>query len=212
MKLIAIIPADTPLDAARVKHRVTLTDEERAAVHDVLRVGKAAARSQSHARILLKADEAPNGPGWTDDQIAEALEVSLSTIARVRRRFLDVGATDALTPRPRSSAPATKLDGRAEAHLIAFTCSAPPDGHDRWTLRLLTDRFVALDVSEPVSYETVRRVLKKTNSSHGRKSSGVSRRRQTASSSVRWKRFLTCTSDPMTSASRWCAWTKRASN
>ena len=185
MELTTIIPSDTPLDAARVKYRVTLTDEERAALQEVVRTGKAAARSQTHARILLKADEAPGGPDWTDERIADALEVSRSTIARVRRRFMEVGAVAALTPRPRQTAPATKLDGRAEAHLVALTCSTPPEGYDRWTLRLLTDRFVALGVSEPVSYETVRRVLKKTSSSRGRRSSGASHRMPMARSSVR---------------------------
>ncbi len=212
MELTAIIPSDTPVDAARVKYRVTLTDEERATLLEVIRVGKAAARAQTHARILLKADEAPGGPGWTDERIAEALDVSLSTIARVRRRFLEGGAVAALTPRLRQTPPVTKLDGRAEAHLIALTCSAPPEGHDRWTLRLLTERFVALEVSEPVSYETVRRVLKKTNSSRGRSSSGAFPQRPAASSSVRWKMSLTCTSDRTTRASRWCAWTRPASN
>jgi hypothetical protein len=212
MELTAIIPSDTPLDAAQVKYRVTLTEEERTTLQALLRAGKAAARAQTHARILLKADEAPGGPGWTDERIAEALEVSLSTIARVRWRFLEVGAVAALTPRPRQTAPLTKLDGRAEAHLVALTCSAPPEGHDRWTLRLLTDRFVALGVSEPVSYETVRRVLKKTNSSRGRRSNGVFPRKPAASSSARWKTSSMCMSDDMTPASRWCAWTRPASS
>ena len=119
MELIASIPSDTPFDAARVKYRVTLTDEERAALQAVIRTGKAAARTQTRARILLKADDAPGGPGWTDERIAEALEVSLSTIARVRRWFLEAGAVAALTPRPRQTASPTKLDGRAEAHLLA---------------------------------------------------------------------------------------------
>ena len=211
MELIAILPSDTPHDAARVKYRVTLTEEERTTLQAVLRAGKAAARTQTHARILLKADEAPGGPGWTDEWIAEALEVSLATIARVRRRFLEVGAMAALAPRPRQTPSPTKLDGRAEAHLIALTCSAPPEGHDRWTLRLLTDRFVALRVSEPVSYETVRRVLKKTSSSRGRRRSGAFRLRPAANSSVRWKTSSTCTSDPPTQGFRWCAWTRPAS-
>jgi hypothetical protein len=212
MELIAIIPSDTPLEAAHVKYRVTLTEEERTTLQEVIRAGKAAARTQTHARILLKADDAAGAPGWTDERIAEALEVSPSTIARLRRRFLDVGAVAALSPRPRQTAPTTKLDGRAEAHLVALTCSAPPEGRDRWTLRLLTERFVALGVSEPVSYETVRRVLKKTNSSRGRRSNGASLRKRMASSSVRWKTSLMSTSDPTTRASRWCAWTRPASN
>ena len=187
MELTTIIPSDTPLDAGRVKYRVTLAADERAALQEVVRTGNAAARAQTHARILLKADESPDGPGWTDERIADALEVSLSTIARVRRRFMEVGAVAALAPRPRQAAPTTKLDGRAEAHLIALTCSTPPEGHERWTLRLLTDQFVALGVSDPVSYETVRRMLKKTNSSRGRRHNGAFRPRRAASSSARWK-------------------------
>lgn len=212
MELTAIIPSDTPFDAARVKYRVTLVEEERTTLQALLRAGKAAARTQTHARILLKADEAPGGPGWTDERIAEALEVSLSTIARVRRRFVEAGVAAALTPRPRQTAPLTKLDGRAEAHLVALTCSAPPEGHDRWTLRLLTDRFVALGVSEPVSYETVRRVLTKTNSSRGRRSNGAFPQKRAASSSVRWKTSSTCTNEDMTRGSRWCAWMRPPSN
>jgi len=208
MKLLTIIPSDTPLDAARVKYRVTLSDDERAALQAVCRTGQAAARSQAHARILLKADEAAGGPGWTDDRIAEALDVSLSTIARVRRRFMEVGAVAALMPRPRQSPPPTKLDGRAEAHLVALTCSDPPEGHTRWTLRLLTDRFVALGVSELVSYETIRRVLKKTNSSRGGWHNGASPRKRTERSSVSWKTCWTCMNGPMTPGIRWCAWTR----
>lgn len=165
MKLIRII--DPPHAVVRTKFAVTLTEEERASLTTLVRTGRAAARTLAHARVLLKAAAAPGGPAWTDEQIRDALDVSLKTIARIRRAFVDHGLEAALhrrrpqTPRPR------KLDGRAEAHLIALHCSPPPKGHERWTLRLLTDRFIELGVGPAVSDETVRRTLKQTTSSRG---------------------------------------------
>lgn len=165
MQLIRII--DPPHAVVRTKFAVTLTEEERATLARLLTRGRGAARTLAHARVLRKADAAAGGPGWTDEQIRDTLDVSLKTIARIRRAFVDEGLEAALhrrqpqTPRPR------KLDGRAEAHLVALQCSPPPKGYERWTLRLLTDRFVDLGVSPPVSDETVRRVLKQTSSSRG---------------------------------------------
>lgn len=165
MKLTHI--TDPPDATIRRKFIVTLLPEERATLSALVRSGRAAARTQAHARVLLKADAGAAGPGWTDEQIRGALDVSLKTIARIRRTFVDHGLNAALyrrqprTPRPR------KLDGRAEAHLLALHCSPPPTGFERWTLQLLTDRFVELGVSPPVSDETVRRVLKQTRSSPG---------------------------------------------
>src|SRR5215216_349564 len=140
MKLIGII--DPPQAVVRTKFAVTLTEEERISLHTLVTTGRSAARTLAHARVLLKADASAGGPGWTDEQIRAALGVSLSTIARIRHAFVDQGLEAALhrraphTPRPR------KLDGRGEAHLIALACSTPPDGQERWTLRLLTDHFV----------------------------------------------------------------------
>jgi transposase len=150
------------------KYLVTLTAEERQALHDLTAAGKASARKLAHARIPLKADQADGGPAWPDERIAEALDVGLSTIARVRQRFVEHGLEAALgrKPQDRPSRPRT-LDGRAEAHLIALACSAPPDGRPEWTTQLLADRLVELEVVDAVSDETVRRVLKKTRSSHG---------------------------------------------
>ena len=144
------------------KYRVTLTPEERADLERLLGRGKAAARKLTHARILLKADEAPGGPGWADATIAEALEVGPVTVARVRQRFVEVGLGAALVPKPTNRTYARKLDGRGEAHLVALACGAPPDGRKRWTLQLLADRVVALGFAEQLSYETVRRTLQKT--------------------------------------------------
>jgi transposase len=148
------------------KYKVTLTAEERRQLHDLIRAGKAAAKKLTHARILLKADAAEGGPAWPDDRIAEAVDVSADTIGRVRQRFVEEGLEAALV-RKKQDRPSRerKLDGRAEARLIALACSAPPTGRKAWTLRLLADRLVELEIVETVSHETVRRVLKKTNSS-----------------------------------------------
>ena len=149
------------------KYRVTLTPEERADLERLLGRGKAAARKLTHARILLKADEAPSGPGWADAAIAEALEVGPVTVARVRQRFVEAGLDAALVPKPTTRTYARKLDGRGEAHLVALACSAPPTGQKRWTLHLLADRLIQQRFAEAVSHETVRQTLKKTNSSRG---------------------------------------------
>ena len=150
------------------KYIVTLTDEERQSLHALLAAGKAAAQKLAHARILLKAEAAPGGPAWPDEQIAEALDSGLSTIARVRQRFVEQGLDAALNRKPqdRPSRP-RKLDGAAEARLIALACSPPPAGRADWTMRLLADRLVELEGIDTVSHETVRQVLKKTNSSRG---------------------------------------------
>ena len=143
-------------------YHVRLFGEERGYLEELVRVGKAAARTLMHARILLKADEGPGGPAWNDDQIVDALEVSRSTVERVRTRCVEEGPEAALRPRPSSTPPLRKLDGAQEARLIAVACSPPPEGRKRWTLRLLADKVVELDIVDAVSYETVRRTLKKT--------------------------------------------------
>jgi transposase len=150
------------------KYKVTLTTEERQQLHELIATGKAAAKKLTHARILLKADAAAGGPAWTDERIAEAVEVSVPTIERVRQRFVEQGL-DAALGRKQRDRPARrrKLDGRAEAHLIALACSAPPEGRQEWTMRLLADQLVELEVVDTVSEETVRRALKKTRSSRG---------------------------------------------
>ena len=164
MKLERIIYPTSP--AGRSKHIVTLTEEERARLRTVTTTGRAPARLLTHARILLHADTAPGGPAWTDTAIAEALDVSIPTIERVRRQFVEVGLDAALHRRPRTEQRLPKLDGRVEAHLIALACGDPPHGQQRWTLRLLAEQLVTLEVVDAVSYETVRQTLKKTRSSH----------------------------------------------
>lgn len=141
-------------------HHVKLFGEEQGYLEELVRVGKAAARTLMHARILLKADEGADGPAWSDDQIVDALDVSRSMVERVRTRCVEEGPDAALRPRPSLTTLLRKLDGAQEAHLIAVACSPPPEGRKCWTLRLLADKLVELDVVDAVSYETVRRTLK----------------------------------------------------
>ena len=143
---------------------VNLTEQERQELQHLIAAGKASARKLMHARILLKADERAEGPAWPDQRISEALEVGLSTIARVRQQCVEQGLEEALNRRPQPERPQkSKLDGELEAHLVALTCGPKPEGAGRWTLRLLAEKLVALGYVEQVSYETVRQVLKKTN-------------------------------------------------
>ncbi len=146
------------------KVAVTLTEAERARLHTLVGRGSAPARTLTHARILLKANQGEGGPAWTDAAIAAALEVHPTTVARVRRRCADEGLDAALARKAPDREYRRTLDGAQEAHLIALACSAPPAGRQRWTLRLLADRLVALEQVAAVSRETVRRVLTQPSS------------------------------------------------
>jgi transposase len=149
------------------KYIVTLTESERRTLQAMLSRGKSAARKLMHARILLKADSSPGGPAWSDDQIAQGLDVGRATVERVRREFVEEGFDAALERRKPRRQYARALDGDGEAHLIALACQKPPEGRSRWTLRLLADRMVELEYTDQLSYQTVRRTLKKTSLSLG---------------------------------------------
>jgi transposase len=149
------------------KYIVRLTENEREDLQTLMRKGKAAARKLLHARILLKADSSSGQPAWSDEAISEALEVSSSTIGRVREQFVEKGVTAALERQPAKRVYERKLDGEGEARLVALVCSQPPQGSPRWTLQLLTDKMVELGYVEEISDETIRRTLKKTNLSLG---------------------------------------------
>lgn len=150
------------------KFKVTLAVEERKGLEHVVSVGKAAARKLAHARILLSADEGPDGPRRTDEEIVAALDVSPSTIARVRKRFVTEGLGAALDHRPQPRRPdKVKITAAVEEHLIRLACSDPPEGRCCWTLELLAERLVALGCARGVSREAVRRALKTTTSSPG---------------------------------------------
>ena len=148
------------------KYIVRLDGPERTFLTDLVTTGTAAARALTHARILLKADVGPAGPGWPDARIAEALAVSVSTVERGREALVERGL-DAALWRQRPPARPRKLDGAAAAQVIAVACSAPPAGRDRWTLRLLADKLVELQVVDAICPETVRLTLKKTCSNPG---------------------------------------------
>jgi len=149
------------------KYIVTLTGAERRMLQVMLSRGRVAARKLMHARILLKADAGADGPGWGDDAIAQGLEVGRATVERVRKEFVEEGLEAALGRRKPRRQYERRLDGDDEAHLVALACQKPPEGRSRWTLRLLAERLVQLEYVEQVSYQTVRRTLKKMNLSLG---------------------------------------------
>ena len=154
------------------KYIVRLTAEERTQLTELISTGRGAASVLTRARMLLKADASAGGPDWSDREIAEAVETSPSSLHRVRQACVEDGVAVALERQRPTGRQYRKLDGAQEAHLIALTCSAPPEGRARWTLQLLADRLVELEVVDTIGRECVRTTLKKTISSHGRKSSG----------------------------------------
>jgi Homeodomain-like domain len=150
------------------KQVVKLAEAERRECHALIRSGTACARSLTHAQVLLKTDASPEGPGWTDAAIAEAFSISAVTVATIRKTMLNEGLQAALRHyRTGGRDYHNKVDGHAEAHLIALSCSPPPEGYRRWSLRLLSNRLVELGYIDSISHGTVGRVLKKTNCSLG---------------------------------------------
>ena len=149
------------------RYIVRLTETERQQLEQMLAKGRHAASTAARARILLKADESEEGPGWTDGDIVRALDTSLSTVHRVRQEFVELGLEAALYRRKPTGRQYRKLDGAQEAQLIALACGAAPDGRARWTLKLLAQRMVELEIVDAIGPECVRTTLKKTNSSHG---------------------------------------------
>ena len=152
------------------KYVVELTKEQRSYLLDLLKKGEGKARMLTRAHILLLSAE-----GKTDSFIAEVLKVNPQTVRNIRKRFAEEGLEAALKERPRPGAQ-PKLDGKGEAFLVALACSEPPGGREHWTMQLLADKLVELGVVDSISDETVRRVLKKTGLSPGRRNSGVSAR------------------------------------
>lgn len=144
------------------KYIVKLSKTERAQLKQLIAKGKAAAYKIKHAHILLKVDA--DGPSWSDGKIAEALGCHVNTPRNVRQRFVEQGFEAALERKKQLKPPRQrKLDGKAEAHLIALSCSQPPEGYARWSLKLLADKIVELDIVDSVCRETIRQTLKKTN-------------------------------------------------
>jgi transposase len=153
----------------RKVYEVNLSQSERDHLENLISTGSEKARKLARARILLKANE-----GWTDPEIARSVDVGIATVERTRKKYATEGLDSALNRKPTSRQQERKIDGAAEAHLIALTCSNPPEGYARWTLQLLAEHLVQLEQVDidSVSTETVRRALKKTNSSLGKTNSG----------------------------------------
>ena len=189
------------------KHIICLSQEQRQSVEHLLRSGRVAARSLLHANVLLKIDGSDGGPNWSNQQVKEAFGAVDSTIWRIRTRFLAEGLPAALERRPQPERPdRRKLQGKQEAHLIALACQHSPEGRKRWTLRLLSDTLVALEIVESISHETVRKTLKKTNSNPGKSSNGASHPRRMPPSSLPWKMCSRCMSGPTMLGFRRSVW------
>jgi hypothetical protein len=152
-------------DARHIKYVVRLEALERESLQSLVDAGKGSKSSRQRARVLLKADQGDGAPGWTDERTAEFAEVSLSTVHRVRERFVEEGLEAVLQHRPSPNRSYRKLDGAGEARLVALACSQAPEGRCRWTLTLLADKLVELKVVKSISYECVRATLKKMYSS-----------------------------------------------
>jgi len=153
-----------------IKYKVELTESQRSELREVARRGQSSARKVKRALALLKADE-----GLADHEVANGLLIDPSTVGRVRKRFVQEGLESALNERVRPGQK-RKLDGKQEAHLVAIACSQAPEGHTHWTLQLLAGKVVEMEFADSISLETVRQILKKTNSSRGERRNGASRR------------------------------------
>ena len=146
------------------RYVVELDKHERQELSPLVKQENVAAKQRTHAQVLLLADSGPQGPGWTDEAVAEACQVTVRTVENIRKRLVLEGLESALTRKPQVRLSRPKLlDGEKEAKVIALCCGAKPAGHARWTLRLLADRIVELEIVESISHETVRQCLKKTN-------------------------------------------------
>ena len=157
------------MDRMETKYKVTLTVDERKTLLKLISEGKTNKEKLIRARILLKADCGEEGEHWEDGKIAEAFYVHESTVKRARKSFVEEGFDAALERKPPSKSRQRIIQGEEEAHLIALTCGDPPEGHSRWTLRLLSNAMIKLEYVDAVSHETIRTVLKKTNLSLGKK-------------------------------------------
>jgi transposase len=165
------------------KYRVELTTEERAYLEQVRKKERTQPYRRTHAAILLLADQSPEGPGWRDEDIAQAVGVNRGTVEKVRQRLVEQGFEAALERKKRETPPVEpKLTGDKEARIIALACSPAPQGHARWTVRLLAQNLVELEVFESISPTSVATVLKKTNCTLIGKNAGASRRSTTLNS------------------------------
>ena len=168
-----------------ISYAVDLIDSERAALREILSKNQAKRRTILNASILLKADRPC---GWTNADIAAAYEVSTKKVEQLKKRFVEEGFEAALYRKPVTNAHRRKITGDEEAHLIALCCRQAPEGHERWTLRMLADTMVEWNIVDSVSHETIRQTLKKMNVNPGKRKNGVFRQRKMRPSSVKWKK------------------------
>jgi transposase len=168
-----------------IRYAIDLTDAERTALREILSKNKGKRSTIINAYILLKADRACR---WTNADIAAAYEVSTKKVEQLKKRFVEEGFDAALYRKPVTNAHRRKITGDEEAHLIALCCSQAPEGQERWTLRMLADKMVELDVITSVSHETIRRTLKKVNLNHGKRKNGAFPQRGMRPLSVKWKK------------------------
>ena len=168
-----------------IRYTVDLTDTERATLREILSKNKAKRSTIINAYILLKADRSC---GWTNKDIALAYEVSTKKVEQLKKRFVEEGFEAALYRKPVTNAHRRKITGDEEAHLIALYCSQAPEGHERWTLRMLADKMVELELVDSVSYETIRRTLKKMHLNPGKRKNGVFHRSKMLPWSAKWKK------------------------
>ena len=192
------------------KYVVRLSEAERVELAALVSRGRVAATVRQRALILLKADV--EGPAWTDEQIAELAQVGLSTVHRVRQRCVEEGLSAALQRKPSPQRQYRKLDGAQEAKLVALACSDPPSGRVSWTMQLLADKLVELDIIDAIGREAVRTTLKKTRSSRGGRNTGCCPPNATPTSSARWKTSSKSTSGRTIRGSRSSASTSSRSN
>ena len=168
-----------------IRYAIDLTDAERAALREVLAKNKVKRSTIINAYILLQADRSC---GWTNTDIASAYDVSTKKVEQLKKRFIEEGFEAALYRKPVTNAHRRTITGDEEAHLIALCCSQAPEGRERWTLRLLADKMVELDVIASVSHETIRRTLKKVNLSPGKSKNGAFHQSKMRPLSVKWKK------------------------
>jgi transposase len=194
------------------KYVVRLSRAERDSVEHLVTRGRVAKATRQRAHVLLRADEGEAGPGASDEQIAALVGVSLSTVHRTRQRLVEEGLEATLHRKPSANRQYRKLDGAQEAHLVALACSAPPAGRARWTMQLLADRLVELEVVDSIGEETVRTTLKKTLCNLGARSNGYCRPSKMPTLSVPWRTSWKSTNVPTTRGVRSSASTSKASN
>src|SRR5688572_4267386 len=189
------------------KYVLKLLPEEREALMEVIRQSRSPGWKVLRARALLKCDQGPDGPAWSDSRIAEALECTIQSLENWRKQAVLQGPLTLLERKPCHRRTPPKLDGEGQARLIRVACSPAPQGHARWTLRLLAEHLVSLHVVDSISHETVRQVLKKTNCSRGGSRCGVFRPSRMQPSPPRWNRSSRSTSDRKIHADQSSAWT-----